>query len=62
LEIIVGANLDPIAYWRKMHQYIGAAQVYPFLILQQICLTLYGAIRRVLPIREDIAYIDFALL
>ena len=37
-------------------QYIGAAQVYPSLILQQISWTLFAAFCRVLPIGQDIAY------
>jgi hypothetical protein len=37
----------------SLRQYIGATQVYPSLILQQISET---TIRRVLPFRQDIAY------
>ncbi len=37
----------------SLRQYIGAAQVYPSLILQQISET---TIRRILPFRQDIAY------
>jgi hypothetical protein len=40
-----------------LRQYIGAEQLYPSLILQQISLALYGDSNSPgLPIRQDIAY------
>ncbi len=38
----------------SLHQYIGAAQVYLSLMIQQISFTLYGD--NILPIRQDITY------
>jgi hypothetical protein len=42
-----------LAQQASLRQYIGAAQVYPSLILQQI---FFNPLCRVLPIRQDITY------